>query len=91
MLVKIPLGSRFYAQSTVAEVDRVEVVEKDRVLAHGLLQLDRQILLLQFSLDPLYAGLVGPGCKDVVLDQLLRDRTCAFREIAGCDADHRGS
>ena len=66
----------------MTEVDRIEVIEKDRILAHGLFQFDRKILLLQLSLDPLYAGLVGPGGKDVVFDQLLSNGTCAFREIA---------
>ena len=87
--VKISLRSCFYAERAMSEVDRVEIVEQDRILAHRFLQLDRTVLLLQFSLDPLHLCLIGPVGEDIVLDQLLGNGTGALREVAGGQSDHR--
>ena len=81
VLVKISLRGGLDAEGVVAEVDRVEVIQENFRLVHGLFELVGQILLLDLALDTLLRGLTGPVGEDIVLDQLLCDGTGAFGEI----------
>ena len=87
--VEIPERCRLHAERVVAEVDGVEVVEQDVVLAHRLLQLDGEVLLLNLAADALEFRLLRPAGENVVLDQLLRDRRGALGEFPGGKAKIR--
>ena len=91
MLVKISLGCRLDTEGVVAQVDRIEVVQQDLGFIHHFLKLVGQILFLDLSLDPVLCGLVGPVRENIVLDQLLCDRTGALGKIkSSCDTDVEG-
>ena len=64
------------------QVDRVQIIEQDIVLAHFLLELYRKILLLYLSADALGKSFVRPARENIVLDQLLRNRRSSLRKAA---------
>ena len=91
MLVKISLGGRLDTEGIVAQVDSIEVVQQNLGFIHHFLKLVGQILFLDLSLDPVLCGLVGPVCENIVLDQLLCDRTGSLGKIKSAgDADIEG-
>ncbi len=85
VLAEVGLGRRLDAARASPEVDRVEVVLEDLVLAALLVQLDGDDDLLELALDGLVAGQEG------VLDVLLRDgRPALGRTALQRDLDRAG-
>ena len=70
----------------MSQVNRIHIVEQDIVLAHFLLELYCKILFLYLSADALGKGFVRPARKNIVLDQLLRNRRSSLRKAAAFQA-----
>ena len=84
VLVEVLFRCGLHAVGSGAEIDRVQVVFQNQVLIFKLLlELHREILLLELALDPVDQRLLLGPCREyVVLEELLRNRRSALREPA---------
>ena len=82
---EIAQRSGLYAEGIVPEVDGVQVIQQNIILAHGLLELHGKILFLDFTADGFHARLAGPPGENIVLDQLLGDRGSTLGEVSAGD------
>ena len=86
VLVEIVEGRFLDPVARVAEVDLVQVEEKDVVLGEVLLQPKREQHLLQLALELLF-----PGAEEEVLHHLLRDGRGAQPLLSAHCVDERGA
>ena len=78
IFVEVTGGGRLYAEAALSQVDGVHIRFQDLILGHLFFKLKGEILLLQLTLDfvkPFFIDEIG---EDIVLDQLLGQRTGAF-------------
>ena len=84
-LSKIPVGCRLNTQAVLPQVNGIQIALQNLRLRHDLFQLDRQILLLQLSLDLIQHAILRHEVKDIILQQLLGDRTCTLCSSESAD------
>ena len=78
VFVEVTGGGCLYAEAALSQVDGVHIRFQNFILGHLFFKLKSEILFLQLTLDFVKSFFIDEIGEDIVLDQLLGQRTGAF-------------
>ena len=82
IFIKITLGSCLNAECILPEIDRVQIILEDLLFCQTVLKLDRKVLFLHFSFDPLGKSSFFSSVKDLIFQKLLCECTGTLMEFS---------
>ena len=69
--IKIIIGGRFHAESSLPQIDSIEIIGEDFFFGSIFFHLDGKVLLLDLSFDFCQEITLVPNLKHIVFDELL--------------------